>query len=173
MRYTVEQLKEMPVQILRGLNIETREEEELVQSILNTRMADMPLVNPMNFTSGATDQLTPEKEAELQAKIDARNATLKAQFVPMSSEEVAPVEVVPDMVTEPAPLEVAPETVEVIPEPVVAPEVTPEPVEVTPEPVEVIPEARFCEFCDSKGVRHKKECSLYVPTRGPGSVNGY
>lgn len=162
MKYTVEQLKEMPIQILRGINIESQEEEMAVQAELNTRLADMPISNPMTFKDSVTDNLTPEKEAELQAQINERNAKLKSQFTPVGEEVVVePVqEVVPEPIVEPVP--------EVVPEPVIepVPEVVPGPV------VEPVPEARFCEFCDSKGGRHKKECQLYVPTRGPGSVNG-
>ncbi len=82
MRFSKEELYAMPILQLRGIDIQEKEEEVLVQEVLNARLAEMPVENPVHFTSMQTDNLTPEKEAELQAEINARNAGIKAQFEP-------------------------------------------------------------------------------------------
>ncbi len=132
MKYTEEQLMEMPMKFLRQLDIQNVDEEKLVQKVLNARFKDMPAVTPMNFSSSETDNLTVEKEKELQAKIDARNARLKAQ---LEGEE-----------PESAPL---PDPTEEDDEPL-----TPEADKTT-----TAIKAKFCNYCDSKGVRHKLACT--------------
>lgn len=146
MKYTEQQLMDMPMKFLRNLDIETGEDEKLVQRVLNTRLKDMPVENPVVFPSSVTDNMTIEKERELQARIDARNSRMKAQL--KTDEEIPQIDEV-----ESQPL----------------PDPTEEPKETEPTTEVDVVKDRFCELCDSKGVRHKKECSLYVPARGPGS----
>ncbi len=119
----------MPILQLRGLDIKSKEEEELVQEVLNARLAEMPVENPVTFSSMETDNLTPEKEAALQAEIDLRNAGIKAQFEPVEpgplpDPTIAPVE--PEAPAQPpveAPAPVIEEKPEEVPEPIVEKEV--------------------------------------------------
>ncbi len=170
MRYTEDQLKRMPINILRGLDIADIEEEKVVQRILNTRLVDMPVGIPMNFPASVTDNMTVEKERELQAKIDARNATIKRGLMvgiegeneesPLEEEDI-PV-VIPE---EETPL--MPETAEeVVPEtPETAPTDPIEPVEPQQEVFGTVTAVTFCDYCDSLGVRHKKACTRpFKPT---------
>ncbi len=188
MRYTEEQLMELPLNIVQNVDIENGDDEALVQKVLNIRRKDLPMTQVASFPSYMTNDITIEKEQELQAIIDAKKAQLMARFeegipsdgieepvvgdpipdvtpemhpddTPISEPSAAPV---PDVVLEPV---IEPEVPVETP---VAPEVAPEPVVVPVEP-EIVPEARFCNDCDSKGVRHKKECVHYVPTKGFGS----
>lgn len=150
MSYTLEQLEQMPINLLRGIDIKSKEEEELVQKVLNKRMVDMPVQIDLDIPSSMTDNMNGEKEAKLQAEIDAKRAEARAKFAPQP--EVGTVEIVPELKIEP----------EIIPEPVVevvSPEIVVPP-EVLPETVEI--KKPFCEFCDSRGVRHKKECTRPV-----------
>ncbi len=74
MRYTREQLFDLPLSVLRGLNIESPEEEKLVQEVVTLRVRDLPITDNVSEVSAMTDDMTPEKEAALQAEIDARVA---------------------------------------------------------------------------------------------------
>ncbi len=110
---TREQLLEMPISTLRALDIKTIEDEQLVQAVLNEKLQHEPNnFNRITLPSEATDKMTPEKEKELQAKLDGTVTEITA------SETVA-------------------KTIE-------------------PTGTEV---KAFCDFCTSKGVRHKKECT--------------
>lgn len=83
MRYTREQLFELPLGVVRGLNIETPEEEALVQEVVSQRVRDLPFQDPNPSSSLKTDNLTPELEAKLQAEIDAKRG---AQAEPVAEE---------------------------------------------------------------------------------------
>lgn len=107
----------MPISQLRALDIRTKEEELLVQEVLNEKLQYEPKVdlNKVTFSSQETDRLTPEIERELQAKIDGS---------------------------------VTHETIVIDDE-----------IEVAVPTTEVVESNKFCDFCDSKGVRHKKNCT--------------
>jgi hypothetical protein len=111
-----EQLLEMPISQLRGLDIKEKEDELLVQEVLNEKLESEPNLDPNRpvLSSSETDNLTPEKERALQARLDAEDEEVSAE---------------PEVITE-----------------VIEPE--------TP-----VVKKRFCQFCDSKAVRHKKECT--------------
>ncbi|MES2006910.1 MAG: hypothetical protein V4436_02245 [Patescibacteria group bacterium] len=143
MQYTEQQLMDMPMKFLKQLDIQNVEEEQMVQRVLNTRLKDMPAPNPLNFSASATDNMTIEKEQAMQAKIDERNARLKAQLAPTEEE----------IVTEPQPL---PNPTE--PEPEVIPTANPIVEPVTPPPAAVL-KTKFCDYCDSAGGRHKLVCT--------------
>jgi hypothetical protein len=86
MKYTREQMLEMPLSVLRGLNIESPEEEVLVQEVVNERVARLPVLDDGPSSSLKTDSiLSPEIEAQLQAEIDAKRAQKHA---PVAEEEV-------------------------------------------------------------------------------------
>ena len=75
-KYTVEELETLPINILRGLDITSPEEEKLVQAVVSKRLADAPLEDPFNV-SHFTDDLTPQHEKELQAYVDRKVAKRK------------------------------------------------------------------------------------------------
>lgn len=116
---TREQLMTMPISRIKALDIRDKEMETLVQSVLDEKTKDEIYLDPNRIvlSSSETDHLTPEKERELQAKIDASGS---------ESGEIA---------DEPSASQPVP----------------------TVEP-ETVTSTRFCEQCDSKGVRHKKVC---------------
>lgn len=108
MRYSREELTMKPVSFLINIDIKNQEEEELVQEILDAKRANMPSENPLIVPSTLTDNMTPEKEKILQAKIDAK----MGKSVVKSEGEAAPEEPVQTPV-EPvveAPVEVPVET---------------------------------------------------------------
>lgn len=61
----------MSLHRLRSFDIKERDEEELVQEIINLKVAANPPEMPI-VTSDVPDIKTPEQEAEWQAKLDAR-----------------------------------------------------------------------------------------------------
>ena len=67
---------EMPISRLRSLDIKEKEEELLVQEVINEKLQNEPQLDPnkVQFTSSQTDNLTPEKEAELQAKMSGQTS---------------------------------------------------------------------------------------------------
>ena len=116
-----EKLKLMPIFQLKRLDIKTKEEELLIQEILNEKMQNEPKIDPNRivFSSKETDAMTPEKEAQLQAIMEQKTKKVE----------------VPQMeLTEPEVIKMADTVKEILKKP-------------------------FCQFCNSKGVRHKKECT--------------
>ena len=81
MKYTKKELKKLPLSILRGIDIRNQEEEQMVQEAVTEKMASLPPENPLMVPSTLTDNLTPEKEAELQARIDKKTEALRTKKV--------------------------------------------------------------------------------------------
>ena len=108
-----EELMTMPLTILRNQQIQTQEEEKLVQEIVNMRAEETPIGNDIyrNDVISANIQ-TPEEEAKWQKIIDERVAKIKGQVSTPSVPQVNEVK-----------------------------------------------ETAFCNYCDSKGVRHKLNCT--------------
>jgi hypothetical protein len=125
----------MSLERLRLVDVHDKEEELLLQEIVNSKLAVLPPQGEVN-RSDVPDIKTPEQEAEWQAKIDERNAAIKNRYAPA-----------PDS-TSGAPNSDIPSTTAVLP---VLGEV----------PGDATKVKRFCDQCDSKGVRHKKECPLF------------
>lgn len=73
MNYTVEELRKLPIKLLKNIDIRNGDEEKLVQTILNERkISESVEILPYPVTSAMTDAIkTVEQEKELQAKIDA------------------------------------------------------------------------------------------------------
>ena len=115
----------MSITRLRSLDVKDREEESLVQEVVNSKfMAKVPEVYKLDIP----DIKTPEEEALWQAKVDERVHKVKEK---MGLLDVADIEV-PEVVTDSN-----------VPEDMTLDSKT----------------DRFCEFCDSKGVRHLKSCT--------------
>jgi hypothetical protein len=121
-----DQLCAMSLDRLRLVEIKEKDEEDLVQEIINSKTVATPSVQKV-YRGDVPEIKTPEQEKVWQEKINEREAKIKEQ------------EVV------------------VLPEAPVAPEAPEEAIEEidlnTPN------EDRFCQFCNSKGKRHKKECT--------------
>ena len=123
----------MSIERLRLIDIKEKDEEDMVQEIINTKVAASPPVGDV-FRGDVPDIKTPEEEAQWQKVLDEREAAAipAPVHLPGSEHEMLeqgddtpPDDYVPDQSTTQTP-----------------------------------PEAKktFCDFCDSKGVRHKKEC---------------
>lgn len=157
MKYSREQLMDMPMSILRNVDIQNADEERIVQDVLNTRLKDMPVGVSMSFPASVTDGIkTVEDEMRLQKIMDDRRMKLKAHVIgattPEEEEEEAPSPEEEDMEAPTSPAaDVTP-----VEEPLVPPSTEP-----LPEPSEVVgkTEVKFCDYCDSKGVSHKKVCT--------------
>jgi hypothetical protein len=85
---TRETLMTMPIKVLRGLDIESPEQQDLVQSVVSERMADLPPERPV-FRNDVPDIQNPEQEMHWQEIIDQRTRRLKG-LEPISQDEVAP-----------------------------------------------------------------------------------
>ena len=79
------------IELLRLVHIQNKEEEDLVQEVLNVKLAALPKKAKVALPVYSTNDLTPAKEAELQAKLDALKAEAVAET---AGEEPAPVPVV-------------------------------------------------------------------------------
>jgi len=90
--YTEQELMTMPLAVVRGLDFETKEQEQLVQRVIDRRFQNLPPSQPI-YRRDVPDIETPEQEAEWQATIDARAAKLKPKM------EEIPLETPPSEVT--------------------------------------------------------------------------
>lgn len=71
--YTRDQLAAMPLKILRNIDIKEKDEELLVQEIVNAKLAKMPPENvALNRASDITDFKSSEEEQAFQKVIDER-----------------------------------------------------------------------------------------------------
>lgn len=81
----------LPLEFVRNVDVKTREEEALLQEVVDRKLVQQPLVGAPIDLSSKTDQMTPEKEAELQGQIDAYNDGLREKLLlslgELSSEE--------------------------------------------------------------------------------------
>ncbi len=79
---TRETLREMPMHLLRQVNIESKEQEDMVQAELDSRLGTRTNVADINLPAHFTDSIqTKEDELKLQARIDARQAKAKAKLL--------------------------------------------------------------------------------------------
>ena len=135
----------MSLERLRLVDVHDKEEELLLQEIVNSKLAVLPPQGEAN-RSDVPDIKTPEQEAEWQAKIDERNAAIKNRYAPApDSTAGAPNSDVPIITAD------ALKPAQTFAELPVLGEV----------PGDATVAKRFCDQCDSKGVRHKKECPLF------------
>ncbi len=99
--YTEQELMSMPLQVLRGLDIETKDQETLVQKVVNRRVAALPPSSPI-FRRDVPDIENQEQEKEWQQKINERTARLKPRMEDESPESQ------PEPQEDPTPAEPAP-----------------------------------------------------------------
>ncbi len=128
-----DQLSAMSLERLRLVDVYEKDEEELVQEIINSKVELMPLSGDV-YRGDVPDIKTPEEEAEWQKKIDERAQAKRPTPVTLSLSDEETVEKDEEEST----------STNLIEEPIVAGSKK--------------TETRFCDFCDSKGVRHKKDC---------------
>ncbi len=133
---TREELMRKPLEAVRHLDIRTKEEEMLVQEVVNVRMSRIGVDSERIYRRDVPDIKTKEEEEFWQAKIDERMERAKAKPIEFENAEEARV------------------SEEQVLEKITALEEERAQVEVTDNLT--IP---FCEYCDSKGIRHKKECA--------------
>lgn len=155
-RYTRQQLVDMPITFLRHLDIETKDEEMLVQEVLNERLKNAPsVVPPRSLPAYMTDRVeTKEDEERLQKIVDERHTRERAQalvagmnieddeelFVPAEEEDVtAP------PASELAPMAIVEEVIEEIPTVAIEKAIEGKP--------------RFCNYCDAVKSFHRKGCT--------------
>lgn len=136
---TVEEIKAMPLSRIRNLDIRTKEQEEIVQKIMNEKVGAAPIPTPV-YRGDVPDIKNVQDEKKWQEVIDLREKKLKIQ---------AGAEIPEDEEIE---IEVADE------EEVISKKQEPT---VPVSPVQPSTDTAFCSQCTSKGVRHLKNC----PTR--------
>ena len=76
--YTKEQLMELPLAKLKLIDISSKEEEALVQAVINLKTVDAPPQTPVS-TAFVPDIKTKEEEEKWQKILDEKRAGLKPQ----------------------------------------------------------------------------------------------
>lgn len=134
----------LPLIRLRAIDIDTPDEEKIVSEVMNRKLAGLPperkiQINDIIHQMNLERAMTPELEDKYQKMIDERMAKERVLIPESISEQEVNLD---SVLATPAAEHSTATTSDVIVE-------TPEPVEIT---------SRFCNSCDSKGVRHKKGC---------------
>jgi hypothetical protein len=130
----------MSLERLRLVDVHDKEEELLLQEIVNSKLSVLPPQGEA-FRGDVPDINTPEQEAEWQAKINERNDKIKERYTPTASLDSTAGAVnadIPSVTNEREPSTELPILGEV------------------PGPVAEV--KKFCDSCDSKGGIHKKGC---------------
>lgn len=70
-------LESLPLNVLRGIDIETPDEEKIIQELVNRKMRFQPVPIVINRPGDRTDFKTPAEEAEFQRVIDERIESAK------------------------------------------------------------------------------------------------
>lgn len=84
MKYTEQQLVSMPLTILRNLDLQSKEEERLVQKVVEQRLQKMPPSTPV-YRNDVPDISSPEEEKVWQEKINERMAKLNPSIKPLEA----------------------------------------------------------------------------------------
>ncbi len=103
----------MPIASLRMLDVQDKDEEDILQDVLDYKLSFRPAETVKINTAYIPDIKTPEEEAKWQKIIDE-----KVKPKPYATQNQRTIQ----------------------------------------ESFSIDKNERFCEFCDSKGVRHKKDC---------------
>jgi hypothetical protein len=139
---TREQLDAMSISRLRGIDIAEKDEELLVQEIINRKTAALPPDPEKIKSNDVPDISTPEEEEKWQKILDERRAAVKAR-------SIVNVDALPEDegITNQPSQESVPENAQVTATDASA--ITSVPLEDT---------GIKCEVCGSKSSRHKKDC---------------
>lgn len=82
------ELQTWPLSRLRNLDITSKEDELLVQRIVNEKMAELPDQYPIQASYYDTDNIrTKEDELRLQARLDEARAARRARLMPEEEPE--------------------------------------------------------------------------------------
>lgn len=157
--FTREELETKSLLELRLLDIQTPEDEKLVQEFVRELEKELPPVVPI-YKGDVPDIKTPEEEKKWQEVLDAR-AKINKEIQGVDTSE-PPVDKVEETVEKPVEALVEASQENSVPETLseVVPEVTPETVSEVAEDV-VQEKSPFCDECTSKGGRHLKTCSKF------------
>jgi hypothetical protein len=96
MRYTKEQLMTMSLTALRNVDIDCKEEESLVQEVINERIKLIPTEQDRIKRDDVPEIMDGETEAYWQKIIDERTAKAKMPIFEEKVEEVTSVDVIPE-----------------------------------------------------------------------------
>ena len=133
------ELEAMPLKVLRNLDISTPDEERMIQDIILSKSVLSQPVVKFN-TKLVPDIKSPEDEKVWQDKIDKFND----EHTPVEA-KIAEAEKVLEKTVEEIAVEMPKDTSDLV-----------TPTVVTVKDGKII--KPFCDKCDSKGVRHKKNC---------------
>lgn len=149
----------MTLERLRLVDIADKEEELLVQEIINDKVRVAPPTGDI-YRGDVPDIKTPEEEAKWQKEMDARaEATIPSQVdLPQQGEVHVPTDEEREEQEDSEDDEEEEEAQEE--DPPTIPDNNPNDLPPPNDPP-VTAKKKFCDFCDSKGGSHKKEC----PTR--------
>lgn len=133
---TMSELAGMSLPRIRLLDIQTAEQEAMVQVVVNQKVQHQPIESHV-YTRDVPNIMNGTDEAKWQKILDERREKAVPKMVSMA-------EIIPDGEVEIPEIEEFEEHVKdaVMDNPFKGTET----------------KSRFCEFCDSRGVRHKKDC---------------
>lgn len=146
---TREQLDAMSIKSLKSLDISSPDEEKMIQDIISSKSSSV-IHQAVKFNQNKVPDIkNPEDEKEWQTKIDSFNSDHTPIEAKITEAEKVLGEVRAETVSETL---VVPTVVQVSDGEIIKP---------------------FCDKCTSKGIRHKKDCPLYVPiTKKDETING-
>jgi hypothetical protein len=150
----------MSLHKLRLLDVSDKEEEAILQEVISGKVANIPVYDEVD-KSGIPDIKTPEEEAKYQAILDEREQKIRNMTV---SEEIpeelrkTPTEIKQEIQQKEK--DIAQLDGEIEQKEKELAEVHDEVLVESPSETVLVPNEKvFCEFCDSKGGRHKANCT--------------
>ena len=136
------ELAQMSLMQLRRLDIRSADEEALVQAAINAKTESQPVLTPV-YTGDVPDIKNKEQEEHWQKIVDERKEAARPRTVQMGDIVSGELNDLP---------------LGVLSQPTVTVTLTPSTTTDSPVTTSINIQA-FCQFCDSKGVRHKKACT--------------
>ena len=127
---TREKLMEMTMETLRNLDVQTQDEEKLLQEVIDIKYKNSIIIEEIKIDD-VPDIKTPEEETKWQEILDGRRKEARKRMGLVDESTI----VVKDLKEE---------------------ELVREIKKIDEQILELKP---FCQYCNSKGVRHKKECT--------------
>lgn len=106
--YSREKLMEMPLVALRGVDVDTPEQQSLLQEVVNIKLATLPVQRPI-YRKDVPDIQTPQEEARWQEIMKQREAKIRNSDLPTPT-------VTPDVPVVPAPEAPTPVVPPLVPE---------------------------------------------------------
>ena len=76
--YSREKLMEMPLVALRGIDVDTPEQQNLLQDVVNVKLATLPPQRPI-YRKDVPDIQSPQEEAKWQEIMKQREAKIRGQ----------------------------------------------------------------------------------------------